>query len=127
MVTASGAIDAAVEAVSRHEWNPSAPWSSHAGHNYNASCAVCRGDIPAMIAVAAPVLLGDMRAAYDLKVQELARETERVGILAARLIALGHGPDGYHAKPGHRHSCDDCIALAKALGVTGKQAGGDEP
>lgn len=53
-----------------------------------------------------------MAQAYELKVADLAKETERVSILAEVLVADNHGPDGFHAD---RDRCRHCAALKKAL------------
>lgn len=66
-------LEAAVLAVSRHEWEPGAPWSSHAGHSQNASCQVCQGNIAAILTVAIPVLLSEHREQIR---EEVAREIE---------------------------------------------------
>jgi hypothetical protein len=55
--------------------------------------------------------LAKMREAYDLKVAEFARETERVGMLAKVLMDDDHSPDGFHAE-GDR--CRQCKALREA-------------
>lgn len=46
---------AAVEAVLAHRWGAGTlPPDAHAEHNYYGGCAVCRGDVPAILAIAAP-------------------------------------------------------------------------
>lgn len=45
------AIQAAAEAVRMKEWRPDAPWSVHAVHSYSGECAVCSGDIKAIMTV----------------------------------------------------------------------------
>ena len=121
-------LTAAVEAVLSHQWGALA-WSAHNRHKLDSECAVCREDVPAMLAVAAPVLLAERdaelatlraeleqaRAAYALKLADFAAETQAVEILAARLKARGCGPDGWFAEEGHGRTCQDCVALRKAL------------
>ena len=50
-------VEAATHAVRAHEWS-TGPWSAHARHSYDAECAVCQGDVEAILAVAAPILAG---------------------------------------------------------------------
>lgn len=47
--------EAAVQAVLSHRWGAGTlPSDAHAEHNYYGGCAVCRGDVPAVLAIAAP-------------------------------------------------------------------------
>ena len=51
----AGVLDAAVELVMRHEWQPGHNFSAttaHANHVYDAYCAVCRGDVRRVLEVA---------------------------------------------------------------------------
>ncbi|MEU8278205.1 hypothetical protein ACFYOK_37440 [Microbispora bryophytorum] len=45
-------IETAVRAVMSHPWS-SGPWTAHMHHKYDAACAVCQGDIRAILTVAA--------------------------------------------------------------------------
>lgn len=54
------ALQAATRAVLDHQW-ASAAWSAHSAHRYDAECAVCQGDVAAILAVAAPILVGQER------------------------------------------------------------------
>lgn len=53
-----------------------------------------------------------LKQSYELKVADLAKETERVSILARVLLDDHHSPEGYHAEGGR---CRHCAALRKAL------------
>jgi hypothetical protein len=54
----------AVEALASHQWG-SLPDSAHRGHQFDSSCAVCRGDTEAMAAVVLRVAEKRMRAIAD--------------------------------------------------------------
>lgn len=48
-------LDRMTSAVLRHEWQPGhnfSPTTAHLNHQYDASCAVCRGDVRAILTVA---------------------------------------------------------------------------
>lgn len=46
---------AAVDAVLNHSWEAGLkPYDMHSHHDFNGGCAVCRGDVTAVLAVAAP-------------------------------------------------------------------------
>lgn len=64
--TPTGDVDALVS----HAWAPH-PRSAHREHNYDSACAICRGDVAAMLAVVAPVIA------------ERARREERERLAAA--------------------------------------------
>lgn len=51
----------AVQAVLVHPWG-GGPRSAHIDHDYDAECAVCRGDVKAVLTVAAPLLAVPRRA-----------------------------------------------------------------
>lgn len=79
----AAAVQAAAEAVRMHEWVEGSPWSIHAIHNFSGECAVCSGDINAIMAVAleaaSPILAAQERADERRKVAEqIAAEIEKV-------------------------------------------------
>ncbi|MFI6296812.1 hypothetical protein ACIBEJ_34845 [Nonomuraea sp. NPDC050790] len=60
------AVEAAVNALRTREWaGPGAPWSAHTAHNFAGDCAVCAGDVRAIVGTAleaaAPVLAAQVR------------------------------------------------------------------
>lgn len=55
-------LQVAVDAVLAHEWRPSSPRTAHQDHQYDAECAVCQGDVAAVLAVAAPLIAEQARA-----------------------------------------------------------------
>ena len=74
------------------EWKADAPWSVHNIHQYDSDCAVCREDVPAMLAVAveaaAPILAGHI--ASQIRAQRPAGNTPltfEAGINRAAKIA----------------------------------------
>ncbi|MEV7805037.1 hypothetical protein AB0O28_19010 [Microbispora sp. NPDC088329] len=74
-------IELAVRAVLSHPWG-SGPWTAHAVHQrYDSECAVCRGDVAAILAVAAPVI-----TEHALHTATLQQHEEMVGRVAAEAI-----------------------------------------
>lgn len=63
-MTPDAAAEAAVRAVASHPWDTT-PRSAHQDHVYDAECAVCQGDVPALVAVAvkaaAPLIAAQAR------------------------------------------------------------------
>lgn len=59
------AVEAAARAVASHPWDTT-PRSAHQDHAADAGCAVCRGDVPALVAVA-------LKAAAPLIAEEAGR------------------------------------------------------
>lgn len=62
MSTELGVPQAAVEAVLTHQWRAGDQRTEHDRHGYSEDCAVCQEWVPAILTVAAPVLL-----AYHLR------------------------------------------------------------
>lgn len=60
------AVEAAARAVASHPWDTT-PRSAHRDHAADAGCAVCRGDVPALVAVA-------LKAAAPLIAEQARRE-----------------------------------------------------
>jgi hypothetical protein len=50
-----GAVQAAARALVTHQW-AGTPWSAHEAHQYDSGCAVCQGDVPAIVAAVAPFI-----------------------------------------------------------------------
>lgn len=75
------ALQPAVDAVLRHRWVDSRVHSAHERHNYDSSCAVCRGDVAAILAVAAPVIVAQERervlAILDNAIANARREADQ--------------------------------------------------
>jgi hypothetical protein len=52
------AIQAAVEAVLAKQWRDAPSWAAHARHGFDSGCAVCQGDVPAIVKEALQGLAG---------------------------------------------------------------------
>ncbi|GIH70310.1 hypothetical protein [Sphaerimonospora thailandensis] len=73
-------IETAVRAVLSHPWG-SGPWSAHAEHKYDIECAVCQGDVAAILTVAVPHIAEN--ALHDAMVEQ---HDEVIGRLAVEAI-----------------------------------------
>ncbi|MGI5161420.1 hypothetical protein [Microbispora sp. CA-102843] len=73
-------IETAVRAVLGHTWG-SGPWTAHSEHRYDAECAVCQGDVAAILALAAPLI-----AEHALRAATLQQHEEMVGRITAEAI-----------------------------------------
>lgn len=56
-------VRAAHDAVRVHVWNPDRPLSAHIAHVVDSECAVCNGDLDAVLRVALPALRAKPAAA----------------------------------------------------------------
>lgn len=106
---------AAVDAVLSHRWGASnLPPDAHAKHNYYGGCAVCRGDVPAVLAVAAPHIAAtalrqaadELRADAPLVLTALAA--------GAYLRRLADALDGRQPEPDTREGILAAAGLTEA-------------
>ena len=69
LTTPTGDVDALVS----HEWT-SHPRSAHREHTYDSGCAICRGDVAAIVAVVAPLIAEQTRREERDRIAAQVRE-----------------------------------------------------
>lgn len=69
--------DAIADALLTTRWHTEWPNAAHGQHHYDASCAVCAGDLDALAAVAAKVATTQVRAEAAMELREDAEAHRR--------------------------------------------------
>ncbi|WP_326642960.1 hypothetical protein OG884_05990 [Streptosporangium sp. NBC_01755] len=78
-----------VDALVSHEWT-SHPRSAHRLHIYDSACAICRGDVAAIVAVVAPLIVEQTRREVADEFRALASRYRAVPDEGLRLGQLWH-------------------------------------
>jgi hypothetical protein len=94
------AIRAAAEAVSGKRWRGGPRWAAHASHQFDGGCAVCQGDVEAIVAVA-------VEAAGPLIAEHIARRFEDRAAQFRQIGKSGKSPDGQSLTIGQGWNCEE--------------------
>lgn len=89
-------LTAAVEAVLASQWGEDylGKHAAHANHSYHASCAVCSGDVAAILTVAAPILTAEvagLQRVIDDQEARLLAQADVIGLMRPVVAYVSRG------------------------------------